>query len=97
MHHFDEPANRALTSRIASALRPGGAMVIQEVRRGSPNRADSFGGLLDLCFAVTSASGTWSFDEMADWQREAGLEPRRPLTLRTLPGGGQQVAIKPAR
>jgi hypothetical protein len=31
---------------------------------------------------------------MADWQRQAGLEPRKPIRFRTVPGVGQQVAVK---
>ncbi len=97
VHHFDEAANRELARRVARALRPGGVMVIQEVVRGkSPTKGGQIGGLMDLYFALTSASGTWSFAEMADWQREAGLRPRRPRHLRTLPGAGQQVAVKVA-
>jgi hypothetical protein len=52
---------------------------------------------LDLFFALTSEAGTWSFEEMAAWQRDAGLLPRRPIHLRTAPGVGLQAAMKPAR
>ena len=45
---------------------------------------------------LTSAAGTWTFEEMADWQRGAGLRPRRPIRLLTVPGVGLQVATKPA-
>jgi SAM-dependent methyltransferase len=95
VHHFDDGTNRALAKRIARALRPGGVFVIQELYRpGSPNEAGQIGALLDLYFAVTSCSGTWSFAEMAGWQREAGLEPLKPIKFRTVPGVGQQVAVK---
>jgi hypothetical protein len=43
------------------------------------------------------AGGAWSFAEMADWQRSAGLRSRRPIRLVTGPGGGLQVAEKPRR
>jgi hypothetical protein len=33
--------------------------------------------------------------EMADWQQNAGLQPRQPLRFRTAPGAGAQVAVKP--
>jgi SAM-dependent methyltransferase len=95
VHHFDDTTNRALSERIARALRPGGIFVIQELYRpGSPNEAGQIGALLDLYFAVTSRSGTWSFEEMADWQREAGLEPLKPIKFITVPGVGQQAAVK---
>jgi len=95
VHHFDDATNRALAKRIARALRPGGVFVIQELYRpASPKEAGQIGALLDLYFAVTSRSGTWSFEEMAGWQREAGLEPRKPIKFITAPGVGQQVAMK---
>jgi SAM-dependent methyltransferase len=95
VHHFDDATNRALAKRIARALRPGGVFVIQELNRpASPSHAGQIGALLDLYFAVTSRSGTWSFAEMADWQREAGLEPLKPVRFVTVPGVGQQAAVK---
>jgi hypothetical protein len=53
--------------------------------------------LADLYLANTSQSGSRSFEEMADWQRAAGLVPRKPVRFRSLPGFGQQAAMKPAR
>ena len=95
VHHFDDATNRALTRRIARALRPGGVYVIQELYRPeSPKEAGQIGALLDLYFALTSEAGTWSFAEMAAWQREAGLKPLKPVKFRTAPGNGQQSAVK---
>ena len=98
VHHFTETQNRDLVRRCARALRPGGRLVIGEVvRPTTPQTAGQIGALTDLYFALTSAGGTWSFAEMADWQRAAGLRPRRPIRLVTGPGGGLQVAEKPRR
>jgi 2-polyprenyl-3-methyl-5-hydroxy-6-metoxy-1,4-benzoquinol methylase len=95
VHHFTEAQNRDLVRRCARALRPGGRLVIGEVvRPETPQTAGQIGALTDLYFAITSAGGTWSFAEMADWQRSAGLRPRRPIRLITGPGGGLQVAEK---
>jgi SAM-dependent methyltransferase len=97
VHHFDEATNRALAKKVAKALRPGGVFVIQELfRPRSPNDAGQVGALLDLYFALTSEAGTWSFQEMADWQREAGLKPLKPIKFVRAPGNGQQVGKKPA-
>lgn len=97
MHHFDEEANRELVRRVARALRPGGVVAIGEVIRPErPGAGGQTGALTDLYFAVTSESGTWSFAELAGWQRAAGLHPRRPIRLLTAPGGGLQMAVKPS-
>jgi SAM-dependent methyltransferase len=97
VHHFDDATNRKLTRHVAGALRPGGIYVIQDMfRPRSPKEAGQFGALLDLYFAATSKAGTWSVEEMADWQREAGLVPQEPIPFRSVPGSGQQVAVKPA-
>ncbi|MBF6590702.1 MAG: methyltransferase domain-containing protein [Ktedonobacterales bacterium] len=96
VHHFDDATNRDLARRAARALRPGGILVIGEVIRPStPGAGGQIGALTDLYFAVTSEAGTWSFAEMAAWQRAAGLRPRRPIRLLTAPGGGLQAAVKP--
>ncbi|HKI03957.1 MAG TPA: methyltransferase [Thermoanaerobaculia bacterium] len=95
VHHFDDATNRELAKRAARALRPGGVFVLQELYRpATPNDAGQIGALLDLYFALTSQSGTWSFEEMAGWQREAGLKPRKPVKFVTAPGNGQQVGVK---
>lgn len=96
VHHFDEPTNRALLTRIAASLRPRGVVVLLElIRPSSPDQAGETGALLDLYFALTSQSGTWSPDEMQAWQRDAGLTPRKPVFLRTIPGVAAIAAVKP--
>lgn len=95
LHHFDEATNRTLMQRVARALKPGGYVAVVElVRPSEPGGSGQVGALLDLYFALTSRSGTWSSDEIASWQRDAGLTPRRPMTLRTVPGAAELVARK---
>jgi len=97
-HHFDDAANRELTRNVARALRPGGVFVIMEMfRPSSVKEAGQFGALLDLYWATTSKAGTWSIEEIANWQQEAGLVPQKPIRLRSVPGSGQQVAVKPTK
>lgn len=94
-HHFNEEVNRDLSHKVARALRPGGIFVIQElIRPKSPTSGGQPGALLDLYFALTSESGTWSVEEMAEWQRGAGLKPKKPVWLRTAPGIALQSASK---
>jgi len=87
VHHFDRAANEALIRRAADALRPHGVVAILDVLRSTSNQtASQSGALLDLFFAVTSNSGTWSYQEIADWIGNAGLTPGRAVHLRTAPG-----------
>ncbi|MGI9384301.1 MAG: methyltransferase [Methyloligellaceae bacterium] len=87
VHHFDAEANAALLSRAARALRPGGVVAILDVLRpASPDASNQTGALLDLYFAVTSNSGTWSGEEISGWQSDAGLRPGKSVPLRTAPG-----------
>ena len=96
IHHFDEAESRAMIRRAAGALRPGGLLVIQDFfPPSSTRRAGQTAALLDLYFALTSESGTRSFEELAAWEKGAGLAPRRPLRFLTFPGAGQQNAAKP--
>jgi 2-polyprenyl-3-methyl-5-hydroxy-6-metoxy-1,4-benzoquinol methylase len=96
LHHFNERVNRDLVKRSARALRPGGYLVIEELQRvQSPKEVGELGALSNLYFAVTSEAGTWSMQEIADWQREANLIPRKQIQLFTAPGAGIQAALKP--
>ena len=96
LHHFNEATNREFARRVTRALKPGGVFVILELTRpSSPQGAGQIGALLDLYFALTSQSGTWSVEEMSVWQRDAGLVPQKPIHLRTMPGAAEVVAVKP--
>jgi predicted O-methyltransferase YrrM len=97
VHHFDAEQNRDLLRRIARALKPGGVVVVQDVfKPSSPDEAGQAGALGDFFFAMTSAAGTWRYRDVASWQAAAGLEPHRPLPLRSVPGTGQQAATRGA-
>jgi SAM-dependent methyltransferase len=96
-HHLDADQNRELAGRVAHALKPGGAFVIQEPARAERlGRAGQIPALLGLYFAMQSRPGvrTWTVSEMADWQHSAGLKVSRAKPLRTAPGWVQQVAIR---
>jgi SAM-dependent methyltransferase len=96
-HHFDAEQNLALAKRIARALKPGGAFVIQEAARAErPGEAGQIPALLGLYFALQSRPGvrTWTVSEMSEWQRSAGLRVHRARRLRTAPGWLHQTATK---
>ena len=95
LHHFDDATNRDLMRRFARALRPGGYVVVQDIERVDARKnPPQVGALGDLYFAALSDAGTLAFADVASWQREAGLAPRRPTRLFTVPGTGQQAAKK---
>ncbi|HVP13694.1 MAG TPA: hypothetical protein VMV94_21140, partial [Phycisphaerae bacterium] len=88
--------NRDLMRRIAQALKPGGVCVLLDtLRPSSPEGAGGIGAVLDLYFAATSRSGTWSLETMQAWQREAGLAVETPVHLRTLPGAAMVIGRRP--
>lgn len=95
LHHLSDAQNRDLAGRVARALRPGGVYAIFDAfRPRTPKESGQVPALLEFYFALTSQSGTWTPDEMSGWQRAAGLQPRRPIRLRTTPGAGIQAAVK---
>ena len=97
VHHFDEATNRAFAARVARALRPGGYFVIGDALRPSaPGKGGQQGAFFDLYFSMTSESGLWTTDEMRSWQADAGLIPRKSISV--APGGafGLQAAERPA-
>lgn len=101
VHHFDAETNRRFATRIARALKPDGVFVIQEMIR-TPSRFEAdkpkrrMAALLDLYFAATSAAGTWSVEDMNEWQRAAGLRPQAPIWSPRMPGIALVPAIKTA-
>ena len=70
--------------------------MIEEFQRfQSPKVVGELGALSNLYFAVTSEAGTWSMKEIAQWQQEASLLPRKPILSLTAPGVELQAAIQP--
>lgn len=96
VHHFDDETNRAIAKKVARGLRKGGFYVIVEFIRDEHLReGDHLGALLDLYFSATSDGGTFSLQEIIQWQKDAALAPLKTIRLRTVPGHIQQVAVKP--
>jgi SAM-dependent methyltransferase len=87
VHHFDAPGNQSLFKKVAQALRPGGVLAIVEMLRPEvPSSTNQTSAVLDLLFAATSRSGTWSKQELESWQIGAGLAPNKLIRIRTAPG-----------
>jgi 2-polyprenyl-3-methyl-5-hydroxy-6-metoxy-1,4-benzoquinol methylase len=86
-HHFTPAQNVDLAKKVARALAPSGVYCIGEfLRANSPGAGGAVAATMDLYFALTSASGTWSLEEITSWQREAGLDPLKPIQFPSLPG-----------
>lgn len=95
VQNFDEANNRDLVRRAALPLRPGGFLAIQEsFHPRTPENAGQTAVLLDFLFSMTSPSQTWSEEEIASWQEDAGLLPRRTIYFPGSRDYGQQVALK---
>lgn len=95
VHHFNVEQNRELANRVQRALKPGGLYAIGEfIRHDKPSKGDVIGAMGGLYFALTSASGTWSEEEIRGWQHQAGLTPKKSIALLALPGWKMVVARK---
>lgn len=93
VHHFDDATNRRLVARAAAALRPGGCLAIVELLRPEAGRRpQQVRAFYDLYFALTSQSGLWTAAEMRAWQADAGLAPRKLISLPFVREIGIQVA-----
>jgi SAM-dependent methyltransferase len=96
VHHFSPDQNTELARRVARALAPGGIYAIGDfLRASSPGGGGGVPAVMDLYFALTSASGTWSADEITSWQRSAGLVPLKPIRFQSLPGWAALPSERP--
>ena len=95
MHHFTPQDNAALMNRVARALRRGGLCAILElIRTPSSQRPRQIEALMDFYFAAASAAGIWTEEDLAGWQRAAGMKPLRLKRLWSIPECGLQIARK---
>ena len=95
-HHFTPAQNFELAKRVSRALAPGGMYSVGEfLRADAPGAGGAVAATMDLYFALTSASGTWSLEEIRSWQREAGLKPLKPIQFPSLPGWTVAPATRP--
>jgi 2-polyprenyl-3-methyl-5-hydroxy-6-metoxy-1,4-benzoquinol methylase len=95
VHHFTAEENLQLAKKVAHALKPGGIYAIGEfIRLQKPGDGGVVAATSNLYFAFTSASGTWSLQEIRSWQQAAGLSPQKEISFITLPGFKTIIAGK---
>ncbi len=95
-HHFDASQNTELFARLGRALRSRGVLAVIEPFRPETGEVTShLAALNELYFGVTSRAGTWTAQDIAGWQRGAGLQPHaEPITLSD-GNTGLQIATRP--
>jgi len=95
VHHFTPEQNKALTIKIAKALKPGGIYAIGEfIRSEKPGDGGIMAAATGLYFSLTSSSGNWSESEMSSWQKSAGLKPLKSIGAISIPGWKMILAQK---
>lgn len=87
-HHFTAEENKKVAIKAFDALKPGGIFTILEVLRADEIKynGNMLSALGDFFFALSSTSGTWSLQEIREWQKEAGFIHYKKATFLTIPG-----------
>lgn len=94
VHGLSEDENRRLLGQVASALSPGGIVVIAEQFAGrAPGPAvHAIQRLLDLNYHLALAGRTYRFADAAAWLTDAGFRSPKRINLRSAPGTSLAVA-----
>jgi 2-polyprenyl-3-methyl-5-hydroxy-6-metoxy-1,4-benzoquinol methylase len=87
-HHFTVEENQLVAQKAYAALRQGGYFTIIEILRRD---AITYGGDMlssigDFFFALSSTSGTWSLQEIKQWQKQAGFVHYKKSAFLSIPG-----------
>jgi predicted O-methyltransferase YrrM len=96
-HHGTAETNQTICHKIRRSLKPGGIVAVAEiVAAPDPRAGGQMNNVFDLYFASTSQSGIWPVEALQQWLTNAGLKPRPPLRLWTVPGVAVAIAEAPA-
>lgn len=87
-HHFTAEENELVAKKACAALKPGGVFTIIEVLRHDKikDNGDMLSAVGDFFFALSSTSGTWTLEDIKQWQQQAGFAAYRKATFLTIPG-----------
>ncbi len=96
VHGRTAAANEALLERVASALRPGGAVVLLEHDEHSTDRAsDAFARVFSLNLFHGQGGQVYGTEEITAWLAKAGFGEPSAHPLTTSPGQSLLVARRP--
>ncbi len=87
-HHFTDAENKLVAQKVYNALKPGGVFTIMEVLSQDKivYKGNMLSALGNLFFALSSTSGTWSLNQIKEWQTAAGFHFYKKHTLISIPG-----------
>ncbi|MBA2761333.1 MAG: methyltransferase [Segetibacter sp.] len=87
-HHFTADENSLVAQKAYKALKQGGGFTILEVVRRDriEYNGDMLSSIGDFFFALSSTSGTWSLNEIKQWQKQAGFIHYKKASFLTIPG-----------
>ncbi len=87
-HHFTNEENLVVAQKAFKALKPGGFYTIVEILRRDKIEygGDMLSSIGDFFFALSSTSGTWSLNEIKQWQKQAGFTHYKKASFLTIPG-----------
>jgi 2-polyprenyl-3-methyl-5-hydroxy-6-metoxy-1,4-benzoquinol methylase len=87
-HHFTDEENLLVARKVHKALKPGGFYTIIEILRKEKIEygGDMLSAIGDFFFALSSTSGTWSLQEIKQWQKQAGFLHFKKASFLSIPG-----------
>jgi 3-hydroxy-5-methyl-1-naphthoate 3-O-methyltransferase len=94
IHSEDEPANRALLQRCYRGLPPGGIVIIKDHIMNADLTEPAAGAVFSLYLLLTTRGRDYSFDEVAQWLREAGFTGIRRQALPSPPFNSSVVTAR---
>ena len=94
IHNYSEEDNRRVLSKIASALKQSGTLVIWDMFKEKGDVPALQSALMALHMLVSSGGTTYPIDVVEGWLREAGFDKLRRKETRTAPGLSLIIAQK---
>jgi 2-polyprenyl-3-methyl-5-hydroxy-6-metoxy-1,4-benzoquinol methylase len=95
-HHFTFEENLLVAQKAYAALKPGGYFTIIEILKKDTIKygGDMLSSIGDFFFALSSTSGTWTLEQIKQWQKEAGFIHHKKASFLTIPGYTSVTARK---